>query len=222
MAVAQPSDLLSVEGIALEPDTITMAQLLAPVVHCSKRLGTVAGQTVLIIGQGPAGLTLTNVIKNMGADLIVTCDLIDERLQESLRRGADRVIRGGPNLAKIIEKATEGSLFDLVIEAVGEDETVTIATRFARKYGRVVFFGLPGEDTTLRIREFFGKQLLLTSSEYPEQEDFREALRMMTSGQIDMAGMVTHKLPFDEVQRGFELADSRKEGVLRVVLDMGA
>ncbi len=106
------------------------------------------------------------------------------------------------------------------MEAVGDQETVNLAPMLAREKGMVLFFGIPDFGTTLAPRSFFGKQLHLTTSEYPERPDFLRALRMMSNGDIDMERMITHRLSFSEVQRGYELADTRAGGVLRVVLNM--
>jgi L-idonate 5-dehydrogenase len=215
-----PSDLVSVEGLGLDPEVAVMAQLLGPVVHCCRRLGNVVGRSIFVIGQGPAGLTLTRMVRKMGAGTIVTADLVEERLDASLRFGADRALHGRSDLLEEARDETGGELFDLVIEAVGDQETVSIAPMLAKKMGMVVFFGLPGEDTTLTPRLFFGKQLHITTSEYPQPEDFEHALGLMASGYIDMTPMVTHMLPFGNVQEGFDLADTRRDGVLRVVLNM--
>ena len=215
MTSLEPSNLISVEHAGFDPDLAVMAQLLGPVVHCSKRLGNLVGRSVFILGQGPAGLTLTSMVRNMGAGTIHTCDLVEARREESRFRGADRVYEGGPDLVKRV-----GRKYDLVIEAVGDRETIAHAPGLVGLNGFIMLFGLPGEDAILRPREFFGKQLTITTTEFPDEDDFRDAIKLMSDGLVDMNRMITHRLTFDDVQSGFELADSRAEGVLRVVLDM--
>ena len=215
MVSVGPSNLISVEHTGFDPDLAVMAQLLGPVVHCSKRLGNLVGKSVFILGQGPAGLTLTSMVRNMGAGTIHTCDLVEGRLEESRSRGADRTFEGGPDLVERV-----GGEYELVIEAVGDPETILQAPGLVRLNGFIMLFGLPGEDAVLRPREFFGKQLTITTTEFPDGEDFRDAVNLMSDGLFDMNSMITHRMPFSDLQEGFELADSRADGVLRVVLDM--
>jgi L-iditol 2-dehydrogenase len=219
LAGVTPENLCPVgEGIR-DPDLAVMAQLLAPVLHGCKRLGDIQGKTVFVLGQGPAGLTLTDLIKGMGARSIVTADLVPERREESLRRGADESLEGGPGLLGRVAE-TGRQCFEVVVEAVGDQETIELAPHLACEMGSLLFFGLPAENATLRLRSLFGKQLRMTTSEYPERADFLMALKLIADGRIDMGRMITHRLPFDEVQEGYELADTREDGVLRVVLNM--
>jgi threonine dehydrogenase-like Zn-dependent dehydrogenase len=220
LAAVRPSDIISVQDMGFDPDEAVMAQLLVTIVHCGKRLGNLVGKSVFILGQGPAGLTLTNMVKNLGAEFIVTCDLVKERLEESKVRGAHETILGGPDLIERLGEAGLADQYDVVIEAVGAQETVSLAPKLVKLNGFIMFFGIPGHDVIIRPRDFFGKQPTITTTEYPNDEDFKHAIKLMSDGRFDMARMVTHRIPFTEVQRGFDLADTREDGVLRVVLDM--
>jgi len=219
--IAVPPDrLFQAEEFRLGLEEALMAQLLAPVVHCCRILGGIFGQRVFLLGQGPAGLTLTNMMRRMGASRIVTTDLVPERRRESLRRGADESLPPGGDLVAKARESNQGELFDLVIEAVGDQSTISMAPRLARSRGTVMFYGLPGQ-ASLNPSEYFSKQLRLLTSEGPTERDFRQAMGMIARGDIDLVSMITHRLPFQEAPRGFALAESRKEGVLRVVLDLG-
>jgi L-iditol 2-dehydrogenase len=221
IGVADPEYVIPVPD-GLGPNEAVMAQLLGPVIHCCKRLPNLVGARVFIIGQGPAGLTLTNMVRRLGAGTIVTSDLVEHRRRTSIWRGADRSLPGDSEVLAKARALTGGRLFDLVIEAVGDQATLELATELARQEGTVMLFGLPGEDAPMYPRRFFSKQIHLTTTEYPDRVDLERALEMIASGHIEMDSMVTHVLPFGEVQRGFELADSREDEVLRVVLDLEA
>ncbi len=213
-----PTDLHPTEGFRLSPEEALMGQLLAPVVHCCKRLGPVRGKSVFIIGQGPAGLMLTNMMKLGGAKLIVTSDPVADRLRESLRRGASHVMEPSPGILAQAAELTGSRMFDIVIEAVGEDETISLAPRLAKDRGLVMFFGLPGLTAQLALREFFSKQLRITTTEFPDRSDFNRALAMISNREIEVASMITHRFPFHRAPEAFRLADERSDGILRAVL----
>lgn len=216
--VLRPEYLYSVQSYDLTPDDAVMAQLLAPVIHCCKRLEHVFGKYVFVIGQGPAGLAITNLVRMMGARFIATSDLMEYRLEESRRRGADETMKASPDLASRASDLTEGKMFDVVIEAVGSHETIALAPNLARDKGRVIFFGLPAQVARLSPVDFFSKQLRITTTEFPDETDFLQALSMISRGDIDLTSMITHRLSFERAPEGFQLADSMSDGVLRVLL----
>jgi len=206
-------------GLEKDPDRAVLGSLVAPVLKCARLLGNIVGKSVLVIGQGPSGLIHTEIARRMGADFIVTADLLRYRLEESKRRGADAVVdASSEDVVSAAENLTNGKLFDVVIEAVGSPETIAEAPMLARPEGVVVFYGLPGEDSLLRPYRYFSKRLVMRSSEFPQREDFELALKMIGERMIDVRSMITHILEFEDVPRAYRLADEKKENVIRVVV----
>ena len=113
---------------------------------------------------------------------------------------------------------------DLVIEAVGSVETLNQALQLAKPLGRVAVFGLP--PTMDRVPfdwdTFFRKRLdmhtVFGAQDEPGLPAFQLAVDFIRSGEIDMAPFVTHQFPIEEVQRAFDLADSKEDGALKVSL----
>ena len=208
-------------GLEEELDEAVLASLIAPVVRCARILGNVVGKSVFIIGQGPAGLMHTEMVRRMGARFVGAADLLEYRLEESRKRGADATVNASSDdVVEAGRELTGGDLFDIVIEAVGSAQTIEMAPMLARPEGMVVFYGLPGEDAFLRPYRYFSKRLLMRTSEFPEKRDFELALKMIAEGEIDLKSMITHVLGFGEVPRAFELADEKEERVLRVVISV--
>jgi threonine dehydrogenase-like Zn-dependent dehydrogenase len=71
-----------------------------------------------------------------------------------------------------------------------------------------------------RYGEFFRRNLTLIGSVGPEvQHDYPLAVDWILQGRVQVAPLITHILPFTEVQRGFELAWEKKDGAIKVILD---
>lgn len=71
--------------------------------------------------------------------------------------------------------------------------------------------------------EFFRNNLNLISSVGPNVvPNFTMARDLIAQGRIDVAPLVTHVLPFDQIQKAFELFVDRKDGAIKVVLDYEA
>jgi threonine dehydrogenase-like Zn-dependent dehydrogenase len=63
-----------------------------------------------------------------------------------------------------------------------------------------------------------GKELHIVGSSMSNNDDVRTAIELAASGQVDVEGILTHVLPIEEAQRGMELARTKDEGAIKVVL----
>ena len=119
---------------------------------------------------------------------------------------------------------TDGLGVDVVVDAVGSVDTLNQAITIARDQGVVVGFGLP--ETSDRIPfnwdTFFRKRLTMYAIHGSQNEvglpDFKQALDYIINGNINVEPFLTHRFPVDNVQKAFDLADSREEGVIKISL----
>ena len=83
---------------------------------------------MLVIGCGPVGLLAVAVAKALGAQQVTAVDIVDEKLELAKILGADSVINSAKvNLAKEVQKITNGAGFDRICEASGK---LTFALNF--------------------------------------------------------------------------------------------
>ncbi len=76
------------------------------------------------------------------------------------------------------------------------------------------------ERYEIEYNTVFRKNLTLVASVQPEvHQDFTLALDWVDQGRVDLTPLITHKLPFTEAQRGFELAMNREDNALKVLFD---
>jgi Zn-dependent alcohol dehydrogenase len=87
-----------------------------------------------------------------------------------------------------------------------------------------VLIGIPREDTVVSLpalsvprmeRRVLGS---IYGSSRPER-DFGKTLDLYRAGRLPLDRLVSHRLPLDEIERGFELMKTGE--ALRVVLDLG-
>ncbi len=213
-----PHSIIPLINQDMNTDMAVMAQLVTPPIHCCRRLENVMGKSTFIIGQGPAGLTLASLLRQMGASPLFASEPLEYRRRES-ERICDRCLSPGKNLVREALEANDGLGYELVIEAVGKPDTIALAPRLAGDGGTVMLYGLPGEKASMKPLEFFSKQLRLTTTEGPTKSDFILAQEIIDQGIVDVERMITHRLPFREAPLGFSLADSKAQEVLRVILE---
>jgi threonine dehydrogenase-like Zn-dependent dehydrogenase len=89
-----------------------------------------------------------------------------------------------------------------VVETAGTPEAVTHALALVRPGGRVVLTGLPHAATPVSFFSVVRREVTITGSMI-YQDEFGEAVRLVASGQVQTAPLVTHRLPLDDIARAF-------------------
>ncbi|MFP4055507.1 MAG: zinc-dependent alcohol dehydrogenase [Candidatus Brocadiia bacterium] len=200
------------------------AQPLATVLRAFARLGPVAGQRCAVVGQGPMGLIFTALLRRMGARQVIGIDLLAWRLECARRLGATAVVDASrEDVTERVRELTEGQRVDLGVEAVGFAETARTAVLLPRRQGTVMLFGVPRYDPVeFPVEHFFRNELSMLSSVGEECVDyFATAVGMLVEGHLDLEPLITHRLPWDEAPRAFELYAGHARGVLKIVLEVG-
>ncbi len=216
-AIPLPENLTPEEGL--------MAQQLGTVLHCLKKLDNVIGKSVAVVGQGPAGLLFTTLLAQMGAHRVIGLDVIDHRLETARRMGATHAAnpdREDPFEA--VRHATQGTMADVVIEAVGKPETMNLCADLVRSKGTVVFFGVPKRSAIhFEADRFFRKQnhvvFSVNTQSEPDHWPFRLALDLASRRRVDLSALISHRLPFAHIGDAFHLAHTKDDGAVKVLLE---
>jgi L-iditol 2-dehydrogenase len=219
------------------PETVPLAHLLM-----AQQLGTVIyalryrppdatgrldviGKDVAVIGQGSAGAFFTFLLKRAGAARVLVSDKSPARLAYASKLGADLTVDAnvGDFTAAVLE-ATGGRGAGLVVEAVGSRETFPQSLELAARGATLIWFGLP-EDTgeyPLVFHTFFRRGLTAYSNfgaqGEPNLESFRYAVRLIADGAIDVAPLLSHMLPIEQVAEAFQIAHDRSDNALKVTI----
>jgi threonine dehydrogenase-like Zn-dependent dehydrogenase len=118
---------------------------LPTALHAIERADIAIGDTVLVLGSGPVGISAIILALMRGALKVFCIGAPDNRLQVALEAGADAVINfKNHNLRDRLEwvrERTGGRGADVTIEATGAPDAVVEAMRFTRDAGRVVVVG---------------------------------------------------------------------------------
>jgi Zn-dependent alcohol dehydrogenase len=189
--------------------------------------GVRPGDRVAVFGCGGVGLSAVMGAVAAGADIVVAVDVAARKLEEAESFGTTNGVlwAGTPEetAAGVVEASGGG--VDYAIEATGRPEAMRAAFLSTRPRGAAVLIGIPHEDAVLELpaltiprmeRRVLGS---LYGSSWPER-DFPLTLDLYRRGRLPLDRLVSHRLPLDEVGRGFELMRSGE--ALRVVLDLAA
>ncbi len=186
----------------LSDEQLLLTEPLAVVVRAVARAEVEPGATAAVLGTGTLGLLALQVLRARGARVLVV-GRTDRRLDLARRLGADAVhalTAGAGSEAAGAFSAREG--VDVVVETAGTPEAVAEAIQLARAGGRVVLTGLPHEPSQVHFFWVVRRELTLMGSMI-YQDEFREAMRLLQAGAVDVRPLVTHRFPLAALSDAF-------------------
>ena len=175
------------------------------------------------MGPSSMGLLFSHMLSNLGVSTIIAVDQLDYRLSISKQMRATHVINSKKeNPVEIVKDITNGKMADLVVEMVGhQTETINDCLDLVKRGGTILAFGVPDDNNyNFRYGDFFRQNIHLISTVGPEElEDYPLAMDFIVQRRINVSPIITHHLPFTEVQCGFDLFSDRQDEAIKVVLD---
>jgi 2-desacetyl-2-hydroxyethyl bacteriochlorophyllide A dehydrogenase len=196
-----------------------LVQVLATCVHGQRTAPLFAGESTLVLGLGVTGLLHLQVARARGASPLigVTRSEAKRRLAEAL--GADLTLDAGdPRLDERIMEATSGRGPDVVIECVGQVETLAQAIRWARIGGQVVLFGtITADRGALPFYQLYFRQITWTNPRAAKPEDFPASIELASRGAVRLEPLVTDTLPLEKAADAIAVTTQRSS--LKVILD---
>ena len=219
------------------PDSISFeeAALLdsaAVGLHACHVSGLKIDDKVVVIGCGPIGLTLLELVIASGAKALVT-DVVDFPLKIAKELGADQAVntRKDDGYRRVME-FTDGRGVDVCFEcAGGQSMPVTLpeATRYTRIGGKVCLVGGFGPDTPPikldweRIQK--AEIQLIPSASYAFWGVYSEmamCIDLMAAKKLDVKRMITHRFPLEKINEAFEVtSDKENNNTVFTVIQIG-
>lgn len=177
------------------------------------------GHSVAIIGAGPIGLLILQLVKLAGADPVFITDKLPWRLTLAQKWGGIPIHCGKEDPVKRVDAETRGRGVDVAIEAAWADHSVEQAAEMARLGGRLVLVGIPGEDRfTLRHSNARRKGLSIIMSRRMKHA-YPRAIRLAEQGRVDLRGLVSHRFPLKRIGAAFTLNTAYKDKVVKVIVN---
>lgn len=104
------------------------------------RLG--AGSVAVVIGAGGLGHLAIQIIRALGAAVIIAVDVAEDKLRLACDVGADHAVVGDSQAEQAIADLSQGRGADAVFDFVGAPETVTLAGAIAATYAEITIVGV--------------------------------------------------------------------------------
>ncbi|HEX6417986.1 MAG TPA: alcohol dehydrogenase catalytic domain-containing protein [Acidimicrobiales bacterium] len=213
-------------------DDVDLAE--ACVIGCAVQTGVGAvletarveeGATVLVLGAGGVGVAVVQGARLAGAATIVVADPVAERREAALRFGATHAVDPATDDVTTFCMDLTGVGMDYCFEAAGQAALIEQAIATSRPGGTTVGVGAAPIDQGVSIpmvaaftateKRFVG---CLLGSVHAHR-DIPRLLALARAGRLDLAGMITHRFPLDDVAAAVD--NLRERRGIRTALRIG-
>ena len=210
-----PSTQLSFEQLAL-------VETLAIGCHASNRGNAGPEDHVLIIGAGPIGLSTLEFNRLTGAKVTVM-DMSEDRLAFCRENyGIQNLItfKGDGSEIEHMRQITNGSLYDVVTDATGNNHSMSNALEYVAFSGALVYVGITTEQIYFPHPALHRREIDLLASRNALPEDFPEIIGLIEEGTINTDPWITHRIKMDQVIDKFESLIHPDSGVLKAIIEL--
>ena len=207
------------------PDHVSYEQgaLCEPIsvgIHCCDLTDVRPGDSVVILGAGPIGLTAIVAARQRGAGLVIISDVYPARLEVARGLGALAVDVGSEDIAALVMDRTDGAGVDALFDTSGVRSVIEAAPDLMRRGGAIAVVGLPADDSvTYRMLKIVDKELSLHGV-FRYANTYPAAVALVASGQYRVESVVTHRFPIDDVVLAFDTALNAKDHAIKVMVTL--
>ena len=176
--------------------------------HAVQRATPNPGDTTVVLGCGPIGIYVQQIMKALGSDVVAT-DIKRFRIDHARRVGAAREVidASDGNVVEKVKAAIGRRGADIVFEAAGAGDTIRQSLDMVAKAGRVVLFGASPDNPTLDTTTYIVYKeidVLGLTGRYM-YSTWDRVQRLVTRGLVDLKSVVTHQFPLEKAEEGFQL-----------------
>ncbi|MCR4427862.1 MAG: alcohol dehydrogenase catalytic domain-containing protein [Caldiserica bacterium] len=223
--IAVPERVCWKNDPSLPPEFATLQEPLGNAVYAV--LGEdydVAGKTMVIFGDGPAGVLSAGVARVCGATKIFLVGRSAITLEVGKKMGADYTLtldlEPEERISFVLDH-TGGNGADIVLEMAGNPQAVLEGFKVLRRGGRFTAFGvLSSPELNLDYNNslvFKGIQVHGINGRKIFDTWYR-ASNFLSSGRLDLSPLITHMFPLEDFEKGFQAVMHRPRNCLKVVL----
>ena len=205
-------------------DAAVPGEPLGCAVNVVRRSAIEAGQTVAVVGIGFLGAIITRLAARAGARVVA----ISRRpfsLDVARTMGAHEtiVMDDHQRIIDEVRRLTDGRGCERTIECVGMQWPLDLAGELTAERGRLVIAGFHQDgprQVNMQLWNWRGLDVVNAHERDPREyvRGIREAVGLLASGDLDVAPLLTHRFPLDELGAAFEATRTRPDGFMKALV----
>ena len=179
------------------------------------------GEDVLITGAGPIGSMAAAVCRHAGARHVVITDVVPERLETAKKLGATRTVDvRNQNLKNVQAELGMIEGFDVGLEMSGNSSALNDLIENMCHGGKVSILGIQTKGAEINWETVIFNMLTIKGIYGREMYATWYKMSVMVENGLDISPVITHRLPYQEFQKGFDLMNAGEAS--KVVLNWEA
>ncbi|WP_029135698.1 zinc-dependent alcohol dehydrogenase family protein [Nakamurella lactea] len=194
--------VFSVEGMGV--DTAVFTEPASCAMHGLETLNVRPGSTALVIGAGPTGLLLAQLIASGGATAVTVAGPTPFKLETAKALGATNAVLidrndAAGNIEALRAASPSGDGYDIVVEATGATTVGDICVPLTRNGGTVLIYGVTRADEVMTFHPYdvFRREITIKGS-FAEMTSFGATIAALRAGRVRTDGIITHRFSLDE------------------------
>ncbi|KAJ5661356.1 uncharacterized protein N7484_000728 [Penicillium longicatenatum] len=211
------------------PETISLeaAALIEPLAvawHAVNLSPFNPGDNVLLVGGGPIGVGVVQVLKLQGARNIMVSELMESRQQLCRTYGATHILdpRKG-DVAQGVREITSGVGADVIFDAAGVEKALIGAIPACKAQGTIVNIAVWEKSPSIPVNHLMYKELRYMGAALYDETSFLDTIRAVNDGLLKPEGMISSRIRLDEVvEKGFKALLEHRDEHCKILVDVQA
>lgn len=200
------------ESVHILPNNVSyrsaaMTEPLACAYHAVSKIEVSQGDIAVIMGPGPIGLLVAQVVKSKGATVIITgLDNDKERLEKAQELNLDHIVNIQHNdLKQYVNDITNGYGANIVLECSGAVPAARQGLDILRKKGSYVQIGIfKDPEIPFDLDKIIQKEIRVVGSRSQKPADWKPSLQLLSSGAVNAETLVTTELDITQWDEGYQ------------------
>jgi 2-desacetyl-2-hydroxyethyl bacteriochlorophyllide A dehydrogenase len=208
------------------PLELALAEPLACAVNAVELASLSLGDDVVIIGAGFMGNLVQKLVQMQGPRHLIVADTRPEALQRASQMGATRVVGvRAESLQEVVKEMTGGRGADASFEVTGAPGPLTLLGEVTRMSGKLVIVGFhQGGMREIPLAYWNWMAFQILNAHFREERTIlsgmRMGMRLLTSGRLSKAELVTHRYPLQQIDQAFQAAHEKPDGFVKATILM--
>jgi 2-desacetyl-2-hydroxyethyl bacteriochlorophyllide A dehydrogenase len=177
---------------------------------------------VAILGAGPIGLLIAQLVKVYGATRTFITDIAAENVVIAEKVGVDYPLNlssGSKSLYELVMEQTHSEGVNLSFNTVGTSASILESLKILKKGGTLVLMATKEDELSFPSLLLSGERTIRTSSN-AMYTDFPRVIELLSAGQVKVDPLITHRFELSDAVKAFEVACNKSTtGAVKVIID---
>jgi len=195
-----------------------ISEPLAIALYAVGQSPALSGAKVAVLGAGPIGMAVLNVLKLKNTAAIYVTDAIEERVAFAQRY--DPAWCGNARNADVVKEIAEREplLLDVVYECCGKAEALLQAIELLKPGGTLVIIGIPGIDSISFPMHSLRRKEITVKNIRRQNKCTRKAITLLGNAINNFEPFVTHRFSLEQTPEAFDCVAQYRDGVMKAVI----